>query len=95
MRPLLLPQELLQLYPKKEIVLVEDYPPEKARKICYHEDKRFKDRLYPPVAVLKVSHKERLPMPAAPVKSPVLDETELAAVLSTLDAKPPKRERSG
>ena len=90
-RPLLLPQELLQLNPKKEIVLVEGYPPVKARKIRYHEDKRFKDRLYPPVAVPQVPIKERPPMPPAPAKSSVLDETELAAVLSALDAKPPKR----
>ena len=77
-RPLLLPQELLQLNPKKEIVLVEGYPPVKARKIRYHEDKRFMNRLYPPVAVPQVSINERAPMPPALPKGRELDDSELA-----------------
>ncbi len=89
-RPLLLPQELLQLNPKKEIVLVEGYPPVKAKKIRYHEDSRFKGRLYPPAAVPQVSIKERPPMPPAPVKSRELDATEVATVIDVLDAEPPK-----
>ncbi len=88
-RPLLLPQELLQLNPKMEIILVEGYPPVKAKKIRYHEDKRFKDRLYPPIQVPKVSIAGRPPIPAAEIKSPALDKTELAAVLSVLDVPEP------
>ena len=60
----------------------------KAKKMRYHEDKRFRDRLYPPIQVPKVSIAGRPPIPATEIKSPALDETELAAVLGVLDAEP-------
>ncbi len=90
-RPLLLPQELLQLNPKKEIVLVEGYPPVKAKKIRYHEDKRFATRLHPPVAVPKVNIVLHAPMPSAPANAPALNESELAEVLSALEGTEPSR----
>lgn len=84
-RPLLLPQELLQLNPKQEIVLVEGYPPVKAKKIRYHEDGRFKDRVHPPIAVPKVDIAINAPMPAASKEAAPLNDVELAAVMSALD----------
>ena len=44
-RPLLLPQEILQLSPEDEIVMVEGAPPILARKIRYFEDSAFKNRV--------------------------------------------------
>lgn len=90
-RPLLLPQELLQLNPKKEIVLVEGYPPVKAKKIRYHEDKRFATRLHPPVAVPRVNIARNVPMPPVPASAAPLNDSELAAVLSALEGPEPAR----
>lgn len=89
-RPLLLPQELLQLDPKQEIVLVEGYPPVKAKKIRYHEDSRFKNRLYPPATVPKVQIENRSEL-LVPANSAPLDDAELAAVLDVLDTTGTKR----
>jgi type IV secretion system protein VirD4 len=53
-RALLLPQEILQLPPDEEIILVEGAPPIRARKLRYFEESRFKDRIRPPVALTAI-----------------------------------------
>jgi type IV secretion system protein VirD4 len=50
-RALLLPQEILQLPPEEEIILMEGMPPIRVRKIRFFEESVFKDRLRPPVVV--------------------------------------------
>jgi len=54
-RPLLLPQEIMQLAPEEEIVMVEAAPPVRARKIRYFKESVFKNRLYPATPVPKVN----------------------------------------
>ncbi len=53
-RPLLLPQEILQLPPDEEIVMVEASQPVRAKKIRYFEDAAFRSRLLPPIPVPKI-----------------------------------------
>ena len=91
-RALLLPQELLQLDPANEIVLVEGYSPVKAQKVRYHEDGRFKERLCAPITVPQVSIASRPPMPPAPLENQPLDEAELEAVLSAMGTEPNTKE---
>lgn len=47
-RPLMLPQELWELDPRKEIVRVRNCKPILADKICYYTDEQLKDRVLPP-----------------------------------------------
>ena len=54
-RPLLLPQEIMQLSPEDEIVMVEAAPPVRAKKIRYFKESVFKNRLYPAAPVPKVN----------------------------------------
>jgi type IV secretion system protein VirD4 len=48
-RYLLLPQEILQLPPDDEIIMVEGLPPIRAQKIRYFHEPVFKSRIRPPV----------------------------------------------
>ena len=48
-RPLLLPSEINRLPSDQELILVNGILPILARKLCYYQDARFKDRLYPPI----------------------------------------------
>ena len=48
-RYLLLPQEILQLPPDDEIIMVEGLPPIRARKIRFFQEAVFKERIRPPV----------------------------------------------
>ncbi|MDG1436987.1 MAG: type IV secretory system conjugative DNA transfer family protein [Rickettsiaceae bacterium] len=50
-RALLLPQEVIQLPPDEQIVLIESFPPIKSLKIKYYADKFFTKRLLPPTFV--------------------------------------------
>ena len=50
-RPLLLPQEILQLPPDEEIVMVEASQPIRARKIRYFEEEVFQRRVQPPISI--------------------------------------------
>jgi type IV secretion system protein VirD4 len=54
-RALLLPQEILQLSPDEEIILVEGAPPIRARKIRYFKEAVFGSRLLPAASVPKVN----------------------------------------
>jgi type IV secretory pathway TraG/TraD family ATPase VirD4 len=47
-RPLLTPGEVMQLPPRKEIVMVAGTPPIRAKKVRYYEDRRFTERVLPP-----------------------------------------------
>lgn len=47
-RQLLTPGEIMQLPPDDEIVMVAGFPPIRAKKAQYFEDKRFVDRVVPP-----------------------------------------------
>lgn len=53
-RALLLPQEILQLSPEEEIVLVEGARPIRARKIRYFKESAFRDRILPAAPVPKI-----------------------------------------
>lgn len=50
-RALLLPQEVIQLPPDEQIVLIEAFPPIKSMKIKYYADKFFTKRLLPPTFI--------------------------------------------
>jgi type IV secretion system protein VirD4 len=50
-RALLLPQEILQLPPQDEIIMVEGMPPIRAKKIRYFDEPVFTSRLRQPVSV--------------------------------------------
>ena len=50
-RFLLLPQEILQLPPDDEIIMVEGLPPIRARKIRYFHEPVFQSRMRPPVTL--------------------------------------------
>jgi len=50
-RSLLLPQEILQLPPDDEIIMVEGLPPIRARKIRYFHEPVFQSRMRPPVTL--------------------------------------------
>lgn len=51
-RPLLLPSEINRLPSDQELILVNGILPILARKLCYYQDARFKDRLYPPIILV-------------------------------------------
>jgi len=53
-RALLLPQEILQLSPDEEIILMEGLSPIRAKKIRYFKESLFENRLRPPVALTPV-----------------------------------------
>jgi type IV secretion system protein VirD4 len=48
-RPLLTPGEVMQLPATEELVLVSGCPPIRAKKVRYYEDRRFMDRILPPL----------------------------------------------
>ena len=50
-RPLLTPGEVMQLPPDEEVVMVSGYPPIKAAKLRYYQDKNFMGRVLPPPAL--------------------------------------------
>jgi type IV secretion system protein VirD4 len=54
-RALLLPQEILQLPPDEEIVMVEGLPPIRARKIRYFQESVFKTRMHPPIVIAPIT----------------------------------------
>jgi type IV secretion system protein VirD4 len=54
-RALLLPQEILQLPPDDEIVMIEGLPPIRARKIRYFQESVFKTRMYPPITIAPIT----------------------------------------
>jgi type IV secretion system protein VirD4 len=53
-RALLLPQEVLQLPPTEEIILIEGLPPVRAQKIRYFDEAVFKERLRPAIGVTPI-----------------------------------------
>lgn len=95
-RPLLLPQEVRELGPRKAIIFVEGLRPILARKVCYYRDRRFRSRLRsPPIQQIApesvfrqapVSHHAGTGVEAAQPKTrmteePVIDQTtELASL---------------
>jgi len=93
-RALLMPQELMQLDPKYEIIQVEGFPPIKAKKIRYYSDRIFKSRLLPPAPVPKITISRAAPLPPLPAAPEVpadaatLPPDELEAVLAALNAVP-------
>lgn len=50
-RALILPQEVIQLPRDEEIILIESFPPVKAKKIFYFKDSFFTKRLMPPCPI--------------------------------------------
>jgi type IV secretion system protein VirD4 len=65
-RPLLLPQELKELGPDKEIIFYEGVRPILAKKNRYYRDRFFKRRLFPPPAhAVPDNHQRPPPVPAA------------------------------
>lgn len=52
-RALLLPQEVIQLPRDDQIILIESQPPIRSQKIRYYEDRFFKKRMMPKVAIPK------------------------------------------
>ena len=54
-RALLLPQEILQLPPDEEIVMIEGLPPIRVRKIRYYQESIFKTRRRSPVAIAPIT----------------------------------------
>jgi type IV secretion system protein VirD4 len=65
-RPLLLPQELMQLSPRRLIVLKAGVPPTRGRKIIYWRERVFRRRLRPPGAIPPLA----VVAPSAPVSPP-------------------------
>lgn len=63
-RALMLPQELMRLPPDRLIVLKSGAPPVLGRKIVYHRERAFRDRVCAPPLV------RALPPPGAPVAEP-------------------------
>jgi type IV secretion system protein VirD4 len=75
-RPLMLPQELIQMPPDRLIVLRAGLPPVRGRKIVYWRERAFRARLAPPPIV---------PAPAVEVATPVVPPAGPAAA-----GRPPK-----
>jgi type IV secretion system protein VirD4 len=70
-RPLLLPSEINRLPSHQEIILLNGAPPILANKVKYFSDKRFKNRLYPPIILTPsdlVTVREKIPVSPAPEK---------------------------
>ncbi|MEF3365633.1 conjugal transfer protein TraG [Methylocystis sp. 9N] len=70
-RPLLTPGEVMQLPPADEIVMVAGTPPIRAKKARYFEDRRFQERVLPPLALAKPAAGKpddwsALPLPSRP-----------------------------
>jgi type IV secretion system protein VirD4 len=75
-RALLLPQEILQLPPDEEIILMEGLPPIRARKIRYFQERIFQSRIRQPVAVSPITPILRRLKPAPPPAARELTEEE-------------------
>jgi type IV secretion system protein VirD4 len=54
-RALLLPQEILQLPPDEEIVMIEGLPPIRASKIRYFQESVFTSRMIPPIPITPIT----------------------------------------
>jgi type IV secretion system protein VirD4 len=89
-RYLLLPQEILQLPPHDEIIMVEGLPPIRARKIRYFDELVFKERIRPPVPLTPIEPVIRklkdIPPPAARELSD--EERELFRQQYSIDEQP-------
>ena len=75
-RALLLPQEILQLPPEDEIILIEGQPPIRASKIRYFAEPHLKDRIRPPVPIECITPILRSLKSAPPPQSRDLTEEE-------------------
>ena len=75
-RYLLLPQEILQLPPDDEIIMVEGLPPIRARKIRYFNESVFKNRIRPPVSLSPIEPVIRQMKAAPPPIARELSEEE-------------------
>jgi type IV secretion system protein VirD4 len=73
-RALLLPQEILQLPPDEEIILMEGLPPIRARKIRYFDEAVFKNRIRPSVAIPLITPIFRRLKPVLSVARNLTDE---------------------
>jgi type IV secretion system protein VirD4 len=80
-RPLLLPQELKELGPDKEIIFYEGVRPILAKKNRYYRDRFFKRRLFPPPAHAVPDNHQR--PPPVPTASPDLEAAADAVSLNT------------
>jgi type IV secretion system protein VirD4 len=99
-RPLLLPQELIQMPADRLLVLKAGLPPVRARKVVYWREKAFAARVIPPPAVLahpgvaSANAPQAPPTPGSPQHSPQqqqsLDMSDL-----TLDLVVPALEAAG
>jgi len=91
-RALLLPQEVLQLPPDDEIILIEAVPPIRAKKIRYFEQPVFQKRLVPPISIPRVPIQQRkltnIAYPAA--RLPTDEEVAALAGGSTIDLDQPE-----
>lgn len=58
-RPLLTPGEVMQLPPDQEIVMVAGFPPIRAQKLRYFEDRNFLPRLLPPPVLAEGGYVDR------------------------------------
>ncbi len=76
-RYLLLPQEILQLPPDDEIIMVEGLPPIRARKIRYFNEPVFKSRIRPPVSLTPIEPVIRRLKAAPPPMAREMTEQEL------------------
>jgi type IV secretion system protein VirD4 len=47
-RPLLTPGEVMQLPPEDELVMISGFPPVRAKKMRYYDDRRLRARILPP-----------------------------------------------
>jgi type IV secretion system protein VirD4 len=96
-RPLMLPQELIQMPTSHLLVLKAGLPPVRGRKIAYWREKAFAARVAPPPAVdahariaLAVAPGSAAPNPAAaipePQRGPNMSDLTLDLVIPALDA---------
>jgi type IV secretion system protein VirD4 len=95
-RPLMLPQELMQLSSKALIVLKAGAPPTRGRKITYYDDRAFTGRLRPPPTVPETALVFREGAPAAPIieDEDAMDFDTLARAFAA-EGLPPPPEGSG
>lgn len=74
-RALLLPQEILQLPPDKEIVMIEGMAPIRATKIRYFDEPLLKSRIRPPLTMAQIMPILRRLKPAPPpATKPMTDD---------------------
>lgn len=103
-RPLLSAEEARRLGPQTAVLFVEGARPVRARRIAYHSDPRFVQRLRPPVAIPPIAIERHAPFrfvrsasPAAltPAAAPAADVAKTSAASVKLPrAAPAKRRRS-